>query len=406
MSKKTIAIIGGGAAGLLAADIMSRHCDVHLYEKGKALGRKFLVAGNGGFNLTNSAQDEALYSRYSPQEFMQPALQAFDSGATRNWLAALGIPTFVGSSGRVFPEKGIKPITVLQQIKERLIKQNVQFHFQHEFVRFNSENKPVVKHQETELTLTADHYIFALGGASWPVTGSSGNWLDAFALLGVKTLPFRSSNCGVNVNWPADFRLKYAGQPLKNLQLSVGGFSMKGEALVTDYGLEGNAIYPVIPKVREALLAGTEAVITLDLKPQNTVAQLLEKVRGENIPAKNYESVFRLSKVQLALLKAFTSKETYLDPELFVQFIKHLEIPISSLRPVGEAISTVGGIALSEVNPDLSLKKFPQFSIIGEMLDWDAPTGGFLLQGCFSTANFAALAILNRLEHNVQGMFQ
>jgi uncharacterized flavoprotein (TIGR03862 family) len=398
MSRKTIAIIGGGAAGLMAADILSQHCEVHIYEKGKALGRKFLVAGNGGFNLTNSADGEELCNKYTPKEFLQPALEAFNSDATRNWLTGLGIPTFVGSSGRVFPEKGIKPITVLQKIKDLLLQQGVQFHFQHEFLRFDAEHKPVVKFQSTEITIEADHYIFALGGASWPVTGSDGNWLEAFTFLDVKTLPFQSSNCGVNVNWPTEFKEIFAGQPLKNLQVSVGNFSIKGEVLITEYGLEGNAIYPVVPKVREALNSGTEAILMLDFKPQNTVGQLLEKVQGKNLLPKNYEHFFKLSKAQLALIKLFTSKETYLDLEKLVQQIKKLEVPVSSLRPIEEAISTVGGIALEEVNPDFSLKRFPKISVIGEMLDWDAPTGGFLLQGCFSTAYFAAQAILRKLN--------
>lgn len=393
-SKKIIAIIGGGPAALMAADILSRDCEVHIYEKGKTPGRKFLVAGNGGFNLTNSAEGEALYCKYYPQEFLQPALKAFSSEATRRWLANLGIPTFVGSSGRVFPEKGIKPIEVLRKIKDRLLQQAVHFHFQHEFLRFEAVAKPVIKKPEGEITPEADHYIFALGGASWPVTGSAGDWLPAFQQAGIQTLPFQSSNCGVNVNWPADFVSRFSGQPLKNLQLSAGSSSLKGEALITDYGLEGNVIYPVVPQIRSALNTGKETMLTLDFKPQNTVAQLQEKVRGKYIQTKNYEQVFKLSKTQLALVKAFTAKENYLDPEKFAEKIKGLNIPVLSLRPLEEAISTVGGIALSEVNPDFSLKQFPHISVIGEMLDWDAPTGGFLLQGCFSTAYLAAQAIL------------
>lgn len=395
-SRKTIAIIGGGAAGLMAADVLSLHGEVHIYEKGKALGRKFLVAGNGGFNLTNSAEDEALFNQYTPKDFLQTALAAYNSEDTRNWLAGLGIPTFVGSSGRVFPEKGIKPIEVLQKIKDRLLQHGVQFHFQHEFIRFDAAYKPILKFQETEITPEADHYIFALGGASWPVTGSTGNWLEAFALSGIKTLAFQSSNCGVNVKWPEDLRNKFAGSPLKNLQVSVSGFSLKGEALITDYGLEGNVIYPVVPKVREALNAGKEGILRLDFKPQNTPEQLLQKVQNQKLQPKQYEQAFKLSKAQLALLKLFTSKEAYLNPEKLVGKIKQLEVPISSLRPIEEAISTVGGIALEEVNPDFSLKRFPHISVVGEMLDWDAPTGGFLLQGCFSTAYLAAQAILKK----------
>jgi uncharacterized flavoprotein (TIGR03862 family) len=383
---KKIILIGGGSANLFAADLLSQAAEVHIYEKGKTLGRKFLVAGNGGFNLTNSATDDELLSHYTPTLFFQDILNKFDSQATRKWLAELDIPTFVGSSGRVFPKEGIKPIQVLQAIKKRLIERGVQFHFHHEFVGFNDAFQPVVKFDNQEITLQADHYIFALGGASWSVTGSNGNWLSAFEKIGVQTVPFQSSNCGANVDWTTDFIEKQEGTPLKNIQVSVGNFTKKGEAVISKYGLEGNVIYPTIPTIRQFLKEGKTPILYFDLKPNNSIEQLLKKVKNRKVQPKNYGYNFNLNKAELALAKAFSNKETYLDATLFVRFLKQIPVPIQSLRPLKEAISTVGGIDLQEVTANLTLKKHPHLSVIGEMLDWDAPTGGFLLQGCFATA--------------------
>jgi uncharacterized flavoprotein (TIGR03862 family) len=391
---RKIVIIGGGAAGLLAADLLSATCEVNLYEQGKTVGRKFLVAGKGGFNLTNAATGAELAARYLPPGFLDAALRAFDTAATRAWLLAQGIPTFVGSSGRVFPEKGIKPAQVLQNIKDKLGRQGVRFHYQHEFIGFDEQQKPIVRHGNTDLSLQADRYLFALGGASWPVTGANSRWPAAFARLGLQTLPFQSSNCGVNVCWPAAFRKDYAGTPLKNILVTAGGRGQKGEALITEYGLEGNVIYPLGPTLRAALASGVPASLRIDFKPQNSGSQLLDKIRGKNIRPKNYSHEFNLTRAQLALIKAYTTWEQYLDPALFIGHLKELQVPIASLRPVEEAISTVGGIAVGEISADFSLKRFPHLVVMGEMIDWDAPTGGFLLQGCFSTAHFAARAIL------------
>jgi uncharacterized flavoprotein (TIGR03862 family) len=352
------------------------------------------VAGNGGFNLTNAAAGADLADKYLPPGLLDAALAAFDTAATRQWLASLGIPTFIGTSGRVFPEKGIKPAAVLQKIRHRLRQQGVQFHFQHEFIGFNGDQQPIVRQGQTEITLQADRYLFALGGASWPVTGANSQWPDVFARLGIRTVPFQASNCGVNVPWPADIAATYAGTPLKNIQVTAGDRHQKGEALITGYGLEGNAIYPLGPALRQALAGGQPADIRLDLKPQNSTQQLLEKIRDRNIRPKNYSHEFNLTKAQLALVKAFTTKAQYLEPALFIRELKALRIPVTALRPVAEAISTVGGIATAELRPDFSLKAFPHLVVVGEMLDWDAPTGGFLLQGCFATAHYAARAIL------------
>jgi len=390
MHSKKIIILGGGAAGLIAAEQLSRTCQVHIYEKGKTIGRKFLVAGKGGFNLTNAAIESDLYTQYTKHPILQEALQRFDSQAMRVWLEELGIPTFVGSSGRVFPEKGIKPIQVLQKIKDKLIKQGVQIHYKHEFIGFNAAQQALVKHQEEVLPLEADACIFALGGASWSVTGSNMKWLTYFEKLGLPTKAFEASNCGLEISWKPDFKEKYAGMPLKNIQISIGSKVVKGEALITDYGLEGNAIYPVVPPVRTALKAQATTYIALDFKPNNSHQSLLGKLKGKRLKTKNYVYEFNLDKASFALIKAFTTKEAYLAPERFVEAIKHLKIPIQALRPIEEAISTIGGISLEALNANFSLKQQKKLFVIGEMLDWDAPTGGFLLQGCFSTAMLCA----------------
>jgi uncharacterized flavoprotein (TIGR03862 family) len=390
---KKIIIIGGGSAGLAVAEMLCSEHEIHIYEKGKTIGRKFLVAGNGGFNLTNHAQGKELTNRFSPLHKMRECLDNFDANTTRKWLENLGIPTYVGSSGRVFPEEDIKPIHVLQNIKNKLLENGVQFYFHHEFVAFSEAGIPIIKHAEKEFHAEGDYYIFALGGASWSVTGSDGKWLDIFNTKEIETKDFQSSNCGINIHWDHDFKNKYEGTPLKNITITIDDFTIKGEALITQYGLEGNAIYPIIPKVRSELNNHENAFIYIDLKPNNSTIQLQEKIKNKNIKTKNYAYIFNLNKSQLALIKQFSKKEEYINPLLFIELLKNLKIPIHSLRPIEEAISTVGGISWKEMNDDFSLQNNSNIFIIGEMLDWDAPTGGFLLQGCFSMAHAVAKAI-------------
>lgn len=396
MDRKQIIIVGGGPAGLMAADMLSPAFNVSLFDKEKNVGQKFLLAGKGGFNLTNSLRGTELASRYSPAGFLDKALHAFDTEAFRQWLLAMDIPTFVGSSGRVFPEKGIRPVDVLNKIKTKLEKQDVRFFTQHEFVRFDGSRHITFKSQEKEKVFEADYILFALGGASWPVTGSDGSWRAAFESMGVATKTFRASNCGINIVWPEAVRKSHAGKPLKNIRLYTDNFEVRGEALITEYGLEGNAVYPLVPSLRNLLNTETPTIIYIDFKPMNTEAQLLQKAQGENITPKDYVRLFSLNTPQLAVIKAFTDRETYLSVGAFVKGLKKLAVPVDSLRPVEEAISTVGGICLGEVNEDFSLKKYSWVYTFGEMLDWDAPTGGFLLQGCFSMAHYAAASILRK----------
>ncbi|MEI6864455.1 TIGR03862 family flavoprotein [Flavicella sp.] len=391
---KKIIIVGGGPAGMMAALELSKNHEVHLYEKGKTLGRKFLVAGKGGFNLSNSLTGQNLISKYSPTSFFTPILNNFDSCSTRNWLKDLGINTFIGSSGRIFPIKGIKPIEVLNAIKDRLLEKNATIHFEHEFIDF-TENEIIFKTIDgSTTTMIFDKCIFALGGASWSATGSKGDWLPVFEKIGIATKHFEASNCGLKIDFTHKEILKHIGTPLKNIQVSINGITIKGEAVISNYGLEGNAIYPISALVRENLKTNNSTQIKVDLKPFNTELDLLDKITATTLP-KNYSYLFKLNKTQIALIKSFTDKETYLNPISFVKSIKNLYIPITNLQPMEEAISTIGGISMTELNPNLSLKKIPNVYIAGEMFDWDTITGGFLLQGCFSTAYHISQNIIN-----------
>jgi uncharacterized flavoprotein (TIGR03862 family) len=390
---KRIIIVGGGPAGILAAIELSKTHEVHLFEKGKTLGRKFLVAGKGGFNLTNRLVGAELSANYSPNFLFENALKHFDSSQTRSWLENLGIPTYVGSSGRVFPEKGIKPIQVLNALKERLFAQDTQVHFEHEFVDFTSK-KIRFLHKGMLIESTYDSCVFALGGASWSVTGSDGDWLKIFKEKGVQTRPFEPSNCGLNCEFPEEFLKNHIGKPLKNIRISCQGSTVKGEAVVSSYGLEGNAVYPISKIVRNVLKQRKQVSIEVDLKPFNTELQLIRKVTPQTLP-KNYAYLFKLTKTQMDFAKAHTDKETYLNAQMFAKALKKLTVPIQSLRSVEEAISTVGGIDSKELSSDFSLKKIPNIYCVGEMFDWDTVTGGYLLQGCFSSAFTAAKAIAN-----------
>jgi uncharacterized flavoprotein (TIGR03862 family) len=391
--REIIRIIGGGPAGMMAALELSKLHEVHLYEKGKTLGRKFLVAGKGGFNLSNQDTGKNLQDQYAPPRFLDNILQKFDTQKTRVFLEALEIPTYIGSSGRVFPEKGIKPIEVLNAFKNKLIAQGVQLHFEHEFVDFDATKVSFQTSLGTHV-VSFDRCVFALGGASWSVTGSNGNWLEIFQKKGIETKPFAPSNCGLDVpglnpQWTKDLE----GKPLKNISIRCQDKNVKGEAVLTEYGLEGNAVYPIAAVVRENLATAENTAVFLDFKPSHTVEQLLSKI-GPQTRTKNYRYLFKLSKLHISILKNFTDKQTYTTPSLFVETLKNLEIPISSLRPIEEAISTVGGIATEALNPNLSLKKIPNIYIAGEMFDWDTITGGYLLQGCFSTGYAVAQNIL------------
>ena len=387
--KKTLSIIGGGAAALyLAAHLDSNKYEITIYEKNKALGRKFLVAGKGGFNLTHSEDAEILITRYTPPQFLAKSLDQFDNSALITWLSELDIPTYKGSSKRIFPIKGMKPIEVLQRFLDRLESNGVTILSDHSWSGWNDKGKLVF---DNGLELKSDIVVFALGGASWKVTGSDGGWLPYFHRQGIKINPFQASNCNHKVDWPEAFAEKHQGQPLKNISARIKDKICKGELVITETGIEGNALYALSPEVRQELKTNKKATIYLDLKPTLTDEQVLLKLERST---KNTTEILRrdlkLSPVMLAMVKGLVSKEVYMNkPELAKQ-LKNLPLTLYGAGPIDAAISTVGGIALEEVDENFQLKKLTNHYCIGEMLDWDAPTGGYLLQGCYSMG--AALA--------------
>jgi uncharacterized flavoprotein (TIGR03862 family) len=391
-------VIGGGPAGMMAAIVLAVDHEVHLYERHSNPGRKFLVAGEGGLNITNELDGDALVDVFTPREFMRPIIHAFGSAALRQWLAGIGVPTFVGSSGRVFPQRHLKPHQVLKAIRQAALDKGVMFHQEHMFTGFDPQVRPVMVHAGVRKSIHADHYFFALGGASWPVTGSTGEWLSAFRSIGVPTREFQSSNCGVTIaNWAP--MLVHEGKPLKNLAVVHAGRRIRGEALITRHGLEGNAIYPIIGSLREELERGGPALIHLDLAPDVDPDRLLQRLLDAS--AKERGAATDLGRPQLALMKWATSREVFIDPLKLAGAIKALPVPVHALRPLEESISTVGGIMLSGVDTDLRLVDHPHISVMGEMLDFDAPTGGFLLQSAFSTGYVAAGVFGQRAQPGV-----
>lgn len=393
-NRKSVAIIGGGSSSLLLAHQLSAYFKVDIYEKGKAIGRKYLVAGKGGFNLAHNFEKEKLRQSFTPTSFLENAIDQFGAEELREWYASIGVNTFVGTSNRIFPEKGISPGDVLRTIKKSLLEKKVSIHTQHEFVGFNKNYIPIIKSINGEKNLEANHYIFCLGGGSWKVTGSNSDWLEKFEEIGVKTAPFESSNCGLNMEWPQSISKNHMGKPLKNVAVSCNHLSVKGEAVLTEYGIEGNAIYPISSVARESLKTDATTQLVIDLKPSLTTQEVFAKIIDSK--PSNYGKILKLDAASFALLKAFTSKEEFLDPTSLSEKVKSLTIPVQSLRPLDEAISTVGGIEIGNLNSDYSIKGCPHLFCVGEMVNWDAPTGGFLLQGCFSMANYLSRELIKK----------
>jgi uncharacterized flavoprotein (TIGR03862 family) len=382
--KKSVSIIGGGPAALLLAVFLDcQKFKVTIYEKNKALGRKFMVAGKGGFNLTHSEPIAELIARYTPPHFLEEALLNFDNQDFRNWIDTIGIPTYIGSSKRVYPESGIKPIAVLNAILAVLDKQDTDIQYKHTWTGWNSNHDPVFN---TDTEIKSDYTIFALGGSSWKVTGSDGTWLDLFKTQGIDIVPFQASNCAYRVHWPEDFIMEHEGSPLKNIAISCLTKRQKGEAVITRFGLEGNAIYALSPQIRKELESHQKSTIFLDLKPTLSFEDLHQKIKESTLKktSEKLQKELKLSAAQVGLLKKYLSKETYLNPELLAQNIKKLRIEITGSALLNDAISTIGGVQLDAVDKNFQLKKIKNQYCIGEMLDWDAPTGGYLLQACFS----------------------
>lgn len=388
--KKSIAIIGGGPSALFTAAFLdSNKFDIIIYEKKKSLGRKFLVAGDGGFNLSHGEHIDKIITRYTPTSFLKNALLNFTNEDLRNWLLSINIPSFIGSSNRIYPKKGIKPITVLANIKKFLIDKNVQFLYNYEWKGWSDKSELIFNDNKI---VRADYTIFSLGGASWKITGSEGNWTDNFKEKDINTLPFLPANCAYKVNWKSDFISKNEGLPLKNIALSCLDKKQKGELVITKFGLEGNAIYALSSEIQSQLSKHKKATVFLDLKPMFSLNELTHKINTSQLRTTTdiLKKRLKLSLPQIELLKTILSKEEFTDKTILSSKIKALPITINAAAKINEAISTTGGISLNEVTENFEFKKIKNSYCIGEMLDWNAPTGGYLLQACFSMGAYLA----------------
>ncbi len=382
--KKQICILGGGAAALaLASYIDVSKYEVHIYEKNKALARKFLVAGDGGFNLTHGSSIQDIIKQYEPQGFLDDALHQFSNDDFRAWLKETGIETYVGSSGRVFPIKSIKPIEVLQAILKTLKNKGIEIHLGMHWTGWNKDNLLQLNGSDS---LKSDIVVFSLGGSSWKVTGSDGTWLEHFKSKNIQNIDFKASNCAFKIAWPSEFIMHHAGKALKNITLRCSSKTFTGELSITTFGLEGNAIYPLSSEIQTELATSGEATIFIDFKPmfsEEALLSKLEKSKEKSISNK-LKTDLNLSNTAIQMIKNHLSKEVYSDYASLSKTIKQLPFKILAAAPIDEAISTTGGISLDAVDENFQLKQMPNHYCIGEMLDWNAPTGGYLLQGCFS----------------------
>lgn len=396
--RRTVAVIGGGPAGLMAAEVLSAAgLAVTVYERMPTVGRKFLMAGRGGLNLTHSEDLDAFLRRYGEAgDHITPLLEAFPPRALIDWAEGLGQATFVGTSGRVFP-KALKASPLLRAWLARLQAQGVEIRTRREWLGWTVDGALAFRGPDGEETARPDAVVLALGGASWPKLGSDGGWAPRLAARGVPLTPFESANCGVTVGWSNVFRERFAGEPLKGVALGFGRRTMRGEALVTAYGLEGGAVYALSADLRHALAAEGSATLRIDLRPDMGIEQLTAKL-GRPGAGQSLSNILRkavnLPPVAINLLREAHGRELPRDPATLAAMIKAVPIAITGLQPLARAISTAGGVAWSGVDDGLGLRAIPGVHVAGEMLDWEAPTGGYLLQACFASGVVAARAVL------------
>jgi uncharacterized flavoprotein (TIGR03862 family) len=386
----SVLVIGGGPAGLRAAEVANAAgARVTLCDAQRSVGRKFLVAGRGGLNLTHGEPVENFPPRYIDEpDRWRDLLSEFGPAELRAWAAGLGVETYVGTSGRVFP-RGQKAAGLLRAWVRRLRSGGVQFRTAARFVNLTQQSngwRAEFQTSEDVFSLTADAIVLALGGASWPETGSDGTWPTILALHGIEVAPWQPANSGWDVDWPPELLARAEGLPLKNLTVGAGQESVSGELLITRNGLEGGAIY----RLGRTLRSMTEPRLTIDFKPQLAAETMRERIANLQATT-DWFRAWKLSAAVVALLETFSPKEPA-DREGTIARVKQFAIPLRGARPVAEAISSAGGVSWSELDQALMLRKMPGVFVAGEMIDWEAPTGGYLLQGCFATATRAGHA--------------
>ena len=388
---KSIAVIGGGPAGLCAAEAAAQAgAAVTVYDAKRSVGRKFLVAGKSGLNLTNTAGREAFAGVYSgkemPGHFWRDCLAEFDNDALRNWAAGLGVETFATPGGKIFPTMK-KAAPLLRRWVARLRALGVHFVMNHRWSGLRAGSRLAVLFENDPVACEHDAVILALGGGSWPETGSDGGWVAILQSFGIVLSPLRPANCGWEVAWTAETRARVEGQPLHNLHVRAGDMTVVGELMPVKYGLEGTLIY----QLGRTLRAMASPEIRIDFKPMFSVAQLVRKMESVR---RNFigeaQQRWRLPDAACAMLEQFHGP--FDSSEKLALAAKDCRIPLLAPRPLAEAISTAGGVCWSELNENLMLKKLPGVFCAGEMIDWEAPTGGFLLQGCFATGTRAGRA--------------
>ena len=402
MPPRTAAVVGGGPAGLMAAEVLAQGgVEVDVYDAMPSVGRKFLQAGVGGLNLTHAEPETAFLSRYGERrEALAPYLARFGAAALRSWAEGLGIETFVGSSGRVFP-RGMKAAPLLRAWLKRLKESCVSLHVRHRWQGWDAEGRLVFATPSGVRTVGADATVLASGGGSWSRLGSDGAWMALLGARGVKLAPLKPANCGFEVAWSEHFRRRHAGQPVKPVSAWLeDGTPQQGEFIVTERGIEGGLVYALSAPLREAIAARGSVTLYLDLAPNRDalrLAQDLSKPRGTQSMGNHLRKQAGIEGVKAGLLREVLGVEL---PEAgkLAAAIKELPLTLIAARPLDEAISTAGGVSFEALDTDLMLRALPGIFCAGEMLDWEAPTGGYLLTACFATGRAAGEGALRRLK--------
>jgi uncharacterized flavoprotein (TIGR03862 family) len=395
---RAIAIIGGGPAGLMAAEILATAGHrVAVYDRMPSLGRKFLMAGRGGLNLTHAEFLDLFLGRYGAVSPAIPeAIKVFPPEALRAWADGLGAETFIGSSGRVFP-KAMKASPLLRAWLARLASLGVTIHLRHHWQGWDDAGALVFETPEGRITLTPDATLLALGGASWPRLGADGGWVPLLAAKGIGITPLAPANCGFLIPWSNHLIDRHAGQPLKRIALNFRGKSIKGEAIISRSGLEGGAVYALGREVREILPRGP-ARVRLDLRPDmdiDTLARSLARANPKDSMANRLRKAAGLSPPAIGILREQGGLPQ--EPQALAEAIKDVRLEVTGLAGLDRAISTSGGIGMDALDEHFMLKTLPGTFVAGEMLDWEAATGGYLLQACFATGVAAARGVLRRL---------
>ena len=404
---KNVAIIGAGPAGLMAAEVLAQGgAQVTVYDAMPSAGRKFLMAGRGGLNLTHSEPLPQFLARYrEAMPHLKAAIEAFPPSALRDWSEALGQETFVGSSGRVFP-KTFKASPLLRAWLRRLDSQGVRLALRHRWTGWDEQGRPSFQTPDGPRAVEASATVLALGGASWPRLGSDGAWMETLAARGVKISPLRPANSGFTVPWTEVFRDRFEGQPLKGMALTFGKNTVRGEAIVTRTGIEGGAIYALSAELREAILRDGQATLYIALRSDTAVGELTAKLSAEK-GKQSFSNFLRkaanLSPVAIGMLQeaaiASGMSLASLSPANLARLIQAVPVQLNGVSPIARAISTAGGVAFDELDDAFMLRRLPGVFAAGEMLDWEAPTGGYLLQASFATGAAAGRGALKWLSN-------